>query len=240
MQAVTPISAVIAKPSFQQQTKSAVLESGNVPATFRHSGLYLNHIIEQGVRILALEENRAFLIDGYRLPIYQQLAAYFTGDYSLFGQQLNPNKGLLIFGGFGVGKSLMMRLFRENAIQSYRVISSREIASQYRESGTFAKYKAPFWNNYSHCHFGQRTIGLCIDDAGAETIASHFGNALNVIAEILQDRYDKPELRGPMTHIITNATTVELKDAYGPRVYNRLQQLFNVVTFDEEATSLRE
>lgn len=239
MQAVT-INAVVANPLYQQQARRDPSVTGNIPATFTSAGLYLNHIIEQGVRILAQEENRPFVIDGYRLPIYQQLAAYFSGDYTLFGQKINPNKGLLIFGGFGVGKSLMMRLFRENASQSFRIISSREIASQYRETGSYAKYKQCFRNQYSQHYFGQRTIGLCIDDAGAETIASHYASTVNVIAEILQDRYDKPELRGAMTHIVTNATLEELKEAYGPRVHNRLKQLFNVVAFDEEANSLRE
>ena len=189
---------------------------------------------------MAEEEDKPFFIDGHRLPIYQQLAAYFSNDYSYFRCGLDQQKGLLIFGGFGVGKSLMMRLFRVNTLQSFRIVGSRAIRDQYRTTGNYSDYTRAFQNKISAQYFGQANIGLCIDDAGAETVVSHYNNTANVIAEIIQDRYERPALRGPMTHIITNATTNELREAYGPRVYSRLRQLFNIIAFDETATDLRE
>ena len=207
--------------------------------TFDTAPQFLAWVIERGTKVLQLEEGREFTLDGENLEVYQNLASYFTGDYQIWPCSLDRRKGLLIFGRYGCGKSLMMRLFGQNPRQSFRIVSSRAIAEDYRLNNDMAPHKAAIPNYSSSKFFGHSVLGLCIDDMGAESERSNYGNVSNVIAEIIQDRYDIPALRGPMTHIVTNATPKQLRKAYGERVYDRLRGLFNIVEFPEDATSRR-
>lgn len=207
---------------------------------FENAGQFLNFVMGQGVNRLMLEEERAFVLDGQNLEVFQQVAGYFVRDRATFGCSLDFNKGLLMFGAYGVGKSFMMRLFASNPRQSYRVVSSRHIAEDFRLNGNICQYQSAFLNDCSGKFFGQREIGLCIDELGAENDrVANFGNRSNVVAELLQDRYENRQLRGTMTHAVTNQQPHELRDAYGPRVYDRLKQLFNIVEFPDDATSRR-
>ncbi|WP_143092729.1 hypothetical protein [Arsenicibacter rosenii] len=206
---------------------------------FSNAGEFFAYIIDQGTKRMRLEEDKEFTLNQFSLYEYQQLASYFMQDRATFGCKLDFRKGLLVFGAYGVGKSWMMRLFANNPRQSYRVVSARFIAEDFRLNGTIYQYQHVFLNDSSGKFFGQREIGLCIDEAGAESERASYGNRSNVIAELIQDRYENRQLRGTMTHIVTNHTRDELKNAYGPRVYDRLRQMFNVIEFDPDAPSRR-
>lgn len=178
------------------------------------------------------------ILDAYCLNIYQQLASYFSGDYKTFPCNLNPRKGILLVGNYGVGKTLAMRLFANNPVRPYRLVSSRSISEAYRLNGDVCEYRQRFQNPSSTKFFGHAELGLCIGDFGAERVDSrNYGSGFSV-GDVILDRYDNAQLRG-WTHAETNGTPAELMDAYGPRVNDRLFEMFNVLKFPDDAPSRR-
>jgi DNA replication protein DnaC len=186
-----------------------------------------------------------FPLDETKEPHYaaivKKLCYYFSmdrrfneGDYSLL-------KGILLFGGVGVGKTTLMQVFQRNSAYSYRVISCREVESQFAQDGIEAIER--FSKNYpiavNSNPYGHQEIGYCFDDLGTENaVTKHFGNAKNVMADILLNRYDN-KLTPQATHITTNLSLEEIEKFYGTRVLDRIAENFNILTFDTDAKSRR-
>ncbi|RYC70093.1 ATP-binding protein [Spirosoma sordidisoli] len=203
------------------------------------AGELLAYVVQQGNAMYERGDlENPFVLDGYRLHVYQQLAAYFSGDYTTFPCTLKPKRGILLVGGYGVGKTLAMRLFANNPVRSYRLVSSRSISEAFRLNGDVCEYKQKIANPCSTKFFGQLDLGLCIGDFGAErSDGKHYGSGFSV-GDLLLDRYENNQLRG-WTHAETNGSPADLMNAYGPRVNDRLFEMFNVVRFPEDTPSFR-
>lgn len=72
-----------------------------------------------------------------------------------------------------------------------------------------------------------KPLSRCFDDFGAEGDAYHYGNKVNVMEEILQDRYEAFGRYGMRTYITTNLNEEEIEGAYGTRVISRLREMCN-------------
>ncbi len=199
----------------------------------------LDFITTQGKQF-ADKEGWTFALDDINRPVYTLLAQYFAQDPAFEEQGYSLRKGLLVFGNIGTGKTTMMQLFSVNTRQSYTIYSCRRISDLYTEQGNEIIQRASsiIPSMYATQYFGQQHLALCLDDLGTENTASHFRNQKNVIAEIIQNRYENTELRG-MTHITTNLTANEIRTTYGERVYDRLREMMNVISYSAEAESRR-
>lgn len=159
------------------------------------------------------------------------LCHYFTGDTRFDG---DLSKGLALFGNVGCGKTSLMKFFAHNQVHSFRVISMLQVVGEYKsqskeDSGEGAMRK--YFNNATAATnpFGHAERGYCFDDVGTEEIpAQHYGNKMNVFAEIIQMRH----LNVVCTHFSSNKDPKELEESYGSRVYDRLREMFNIITFD--------
>lgn len=182
-----------------------------------------------------------FLFDYFCTPISdsEEIAlkqeAWFSEKYP--GKSLY--KGILIQGNVGSGKTSMMNLFNKNIHQSFIMLSCREIAAQYAEKGTpvIKMYSRPISCDHKE-NFGQNELGICYDDMGAEKNMKYFGNEANVMEEIMQNVYDKPEMRRKI-YITTNLTADDLNNDYGIRVVSRMREMFNVIILPETAPDRR-
>lgn len=176
-------------------------------------------------------------VDDDNVTIVQELCKYFTEDPTFNG---NLNKGLLLAGGVGVGKTSMMKFFMKNQRLSYRMESCREVETRFSEQGDqyvyFCSFLVPIPINADS--FGHQAIGFCFDDVGTEANAKHYGKEKNVIAEIILNRYDN-KLPNIATHITTNLTAQELFNQYGSRVTDRMKEMFNIITFKPGTKSRR-
>lgn len=176
-------------------------------------------------------------IDEFNQAIVIQLCHYFSGDERFTG---DPRKGLLLVGGVGIGKSTMMQFFSRNQVASYRLMSCRDIESDFSSDGEKSvqacSYNIDIATNSDP--FGHKVMGYCFDDLGTEANGKHFGKEKNVMAEILLNRYDN-QLEGKYTHITTNLTADEIKNQYGSRVTDRMREMFNLIIFDKNAKSRR-
>lgn len=180
---------------------------------------------------------RAFIVDDDNVLIIQNLCFYFSNDARFTG---DANKGLLLVGGVGIGKTTLMEFFKQNQKFSYRVLSCREIESDFSSEGEksvqYCSYNVPIAVNSNP--FGHQEIGFCFDDLGTEANAKHYGKEKNVMAEIILNRYDN-QLPRYCTHITTNLTADQIREQYGSRVTDRMREMFNIITFDKNAKSRR-
>lgn len=179
---------------------------------------------------------REFVIDKFNEPIMILLCQYFTGSKN----GLDPNKGLFLFGGVGVGKTEMMGMFCLNQKQSYGIFSCNEIVEDFIQSGQEEIgrfYTMP--RTYANHPFGQQFNGFCFDDLGTETIpAAHYADKKNVMADIILARYSNA-LPFNATHITTNLSKEEITANYGSRVLDRMREMFNLIEFPTDAKSRR-
>lgn len=163
--------------------------------------------------------------------ILKKLMAYAIRDEEYCKEHgIDPDKGILLVGTIGCGKTSLMQLFNviTHPHRRYIVKPTRAIAGEFLQNGyeTIIKY-------------GSTDKIYCFDDLGIESNKKHFGNESNVMAEILLNRYDLLRNRGIITHATTNLNANELEKLYGNRVRSRLREMFNLITFPEDAKDLR-
>ncbi len=152
-----------------------------------------------------------------------QLLAYAIRDEDVCKKHnLDLDKGILLIGKVGSGKTALMDIFRLIHFRDhqYTLKSTREIAKEFNIGGYEILNK-----------YGKTNKIICFDDLGVEQNIKHFGNDCNTMAEILLSRYDLMKYEGIITHATTNLNADELEKMYGNRVRSRLREMFNLITF---------
>ncbi|WP_445752753.1 ATPase [Polaribacter sp.] len=150
--------------------------------------------------------------------------------------QINLDKGILLSGPIGCGKTSIMHLLKpfSNHCKDYKIKTCREISFE------FAKHGYEALSPYTQKSNRQtRLSGYCFDDLGAEQQIKHFGNDCNVMAEILITRYEHFIENKSITHITTNLSASEIENVYGNRLRSRMRNMFNVVSFDSNSKDKR-
>ena len=139
--------------------------------------------------------------------------------------EIDFNKGILLLGPVGSGKTSLMTLIRDFFPTSFRPIlkSTREVSYEFIKEG----YEIID-------QYGKSDKVFCFDDLGVESSLKHYGNECNTMGEILLSRYDQFIQFGTITHVTTNLNSVELEKMYGVRVRSRLREMFNLITFPKE------
>jgi len=144
--------------------------------------------------------------------------------------EIDFNKGILLLGPVGSGKTSLMTLIRDFFPTSYRPIlkSTRQVSYEFIKEG----YEIID-------QYGKSDKVFCFDDLGVESSLKHYGNECNTMGEILLSRYDQFIQFGTITHVNTNLNSVELEKMYGVRVRSRLREMFNLITFPKETQDKR-
>ncbi|MCQ2608754.1 MAG: AAA family ATPase [Bacteroidales bacterium] len=154
----------------------------------------------------------------------QQFIEYsFNPDYE------NKEKGILLIGSTGVGKTMLMQMFMDfvsvypiyishnNDLLNARMIkrTAQEIANYYKENGEIEEML-------------ERFVILWIDDMGSEDVVNHFGNKRNVIEDLIFTRAE----RGLYTFATTNIS--KFSDIYGDRTVSRMNRMFFPVVMENK------
>ena len=184
-----------------------------------------------------------FELDQYSGPVLEAICLYFTTDerFLELDEAYSFEKGILLFGNVGCGKSEIMKILEWNQKASYQCCSCADIAREHSTKGynQFDKYTNPAPNHStSQRFFGHELLGWCFDDIGFETEARHFGKATNIMAEILHKSYENPKMRGRI-HGTTNLSSEELLRYYGTRITSRMRESFNVIAYHKDAPDRR-
>ncbi len=179
------------------------------------------------------------IVEKERLDDYKTLLCYFTQDERFFScRNLSKksipsfDKGLCLIGGYGNGKSSIMKAL-SNALKYYRVrqfrfYTANQVVDQFEGCETTHDKKS-FWRTFSNGT-------MCFDDVKTERDASNFGK-YNIFKDIIERRYDfdsrtfmtcnyHPSNPGDL-----EAALSEFGDRYGARVYDRLFEMFNIIEF---------
>ncbi len=164
------------------------------------------------------------------LDIVYRLSVYMIKDAEAcekFG--IDPDKGILLTGPVGCGKTTIMKLVRHLVphVRPYEIIPARNVTFGFNNIGY--RIIEDYGNN-----------GLYLfDDIGVEPIGRHFGKDCNVIGEILLSRHELYLKNRTKTHGTTNLNADELEERYGKRVRSRMREMFNLIAFKKDAEDKR-
>lgn len=184
--------------------------------------------------------DRELKIDLDNQEIFRLLCLYFTHDERFELEGYSFKKGICLFGGVGVGKTTILKMMSRNQVQSYVMKMCRAVEDEFSQDGDgiLKKYGVFVQASANSDPFGHQVLGYCFDDLGTEPMARYYGKDVNVMTEIILNRYDN-ELPFNQTHITTNLSVGEIAQRYGTRVTDRMRQMFNLFSFPEGAKSRR-
>lgn len=203
------------------------------------------HMVIDVNNIKAIEKakslgKRFFLLDEWNRNQFHLLCLYYSNDsrFEAAGDNFSLNKGIMMFGDFGCGKTSLISLFSSNPHKPFRISDCNDIADEYQKLGpdVIDKYGS-LQSAYPQLTFGYNQIGRCFDDLGAENEKKSYGNKANVLQEVLLKIYRQKIFH--LTSITTNLTRPEIEDFYGERLGSRLYEMFNVITFSPDAPDRR-
>ncbi len=188
-------------------------------------------------KVLIYLEAKGRMLFGKHFKIYEEdknvllrLCNYMVKDYencSKYG--IDPDKGILLTGPVGCGKTSLMRLIRHIVPHRrlYELIPARNVSFGFNHIG----FK--IIEDYGNGRF------YCFDDLGVEPLGRHFGKDCNVMGEIILSRYELFLSSKIPTHATTNLNAEELEERYGKRVRSRMRQMFNLIAFDKNTKDKR-
>ncbi|WP_103072262.1 P-loop NTPase family protein [Aquimarina sediminis] len=211
------------------------------------------HLWKLFKRAFLVHAGRHFIETPDSLANIAPLIEYFVSDPSFFtrkhlirsidGQLLHPSfdKGLLIVGGYGNGKTTIMQAF-ELLFSYYQMpmrfkgYTTHDLVTWYERIGSDLTYRESSKYQFYHCL--TTVLGLYLDDVKKEREASNYGK-VNLIREVLEKRYNQKKLKtyltcnyreGDTTEDVEDALT-EFGEKYGGHIYDRLFEMFNIIEF---------
>jgi len=183
--------------------------------------------------ILEMTERYGWDIDEWNEFQLKQIACYFSGEkeFELMGDGFSQKKGLLLFGPVGCGKTTVLKVLQKNSFNPFRFVSCRKVADEFAIMGhnAISEYSQNIQVSRREW-YGHNSISLCFDDLGTESEKKNFGNQVNVMAEIILNRYDNIEQKNK-TMITTNLSADDMRDYYGARAVSRMREMFNIIEF---------
>lgn len=158
-----------------------------------------------------------------------QKVLMFFAQYHLYKYENapKPEKGLLITGPAGRGKTMMAKLLALRF--EIEMFPMDEIDREYSMNPERC------WNEHPVVFRNYET--LILDDVGAEAGSKHYGNA-PVLSSLLLGLYDRWCNYGKLTIVTTNLTMATggrvpgVLDVLGERIYSRFNEMFEFVRFN--------
>jgi len=183
--------------------------------------------LKQGIISIAKNEVSDFEMNDYLKQIFNNLFLYFTGNGGY-----DMNKGIYLYGDFGVGKTVTMLIFRKFLASyfpfnsnGYGFVSVEKLAEHYKSEGNLLRYgrnKDEFFN-------------LCINEFGKEVDEKYYGtNIQNTINSLLMVRYELFQENKILTHATSNFHPSTL-DCFDNALMDRFKEMFNFVELKGES-----
>ena len=128
---------------------------------------------------------------------------------------LNIEKGILVKGKSGLGKTEIIRAIAANPIRPIKIISILDICDEVKENG--------------FCELNTKER-ILIDDVGTEPeVINHFGTKVNWFKDFIEKYYLHADGNFSKLLITTNLTGDDFEARYGLRVRSRMREMFNVI-----------
>ena len=183
-------------------------------------------ILKAGIMSIANEIVPDFVLSDEMKELYGELFLYFTGNESKY----NLNKGIYLYGDYGVGKTVTMRIFSK-FLQKYfnfgsnnfGITSLEEIAEYYKTNGNLLKYGRNFEDGKLIAYH------KCINEFGKPLDEKHYGtNIQNVLNSMLMLRYELFQEKHAITHTTSNFHPNKLS-CFDNALLDRFKEMFNFI-----------
>lgn len=152
-----------------------------------------------------------------KLPTIKAICFFVSRDDRFIDElKFDSQKGLLIRGPSGTGKTHLVRCVEKNPLNPVLTLSMLDITDKIKADGEFKV-------NVN----GEKLIYL--DDVGTEeAIVNHYGTKISWFKNFIEGIYLKTKC---FNHLIitTNLNFKGIEDYYGFRVASRMREMFNVV-----------
>lgn len=147
---------------------------------------------------------------------------------------INCNKGILINGPIGCGKTTMFKILQRliPIEESYLIKGCHKIALEFSIQGYHTI------DHYTNRNF-LGSHNLMFDDLGSEKNIRFYGNECNLLEEIISLRYDSFVNHKIKSHFTTNIVSSQIEAMYGKRIRSRLRSMVNVISFPENLADKR-
>lgn len=204
-----------------------------------HSRLLL-HIAD---RVVMAPQHRKFIVDDNNRQVIRFLLYYFND--SPLAEEVFPNRGyklhknIMLQGGVGVGKTMLMQIFSEYMKQTknprfFHNVSVTQMVNHYSVHNDIDSY---LYNIRDSRSFQGKPENICLNDIGVENRPFYGIDTTTIIHDFLHARNEiwanGGEYDRRFAHLTTNLTTDQLKklfeakDAYG-RVIDRFKT-YNII-----------
>lgn len=175
-----------------------------------------------------------FVLDESNEKIIYTVLLYFLKDrlfhkYGIIKNDASLEKGLLIYGDYGVGKTELFKIIRKIGRDlckfNYYDFWFPEISA-----GSFIEEYMASTNQLESNFRLEKFYGgkLYIDDLGFEKKAF---NRDEVLGDVLFER----NRHGATSYVTTNLTPAALSERYGERIGDRLPEMFNIISWRGES-----
>jgi DNA replication protein DnaC len=168
--------------------------------------------------------NREYIIDQHNKKLIEFFILYFAEDQSFnkVFEKHSLNKGILLIGKCGTGKTATFRIFKEIVKHSrknaFSIISSNKVVKEYElNTSSFDKYASR---------------KFCFDDFGTENISKYYGKTEEIFKTLLEERYINFIEKDLKPYLTTNLSIEQIKQRYGERLHSRIFEMFNIILLD--------
>ena len=185
---------------------------------------------------IELYGKRFKIIESDHQLIYKLIAYFLKDEIICYQLDIDLNKGLLLSGPIGCGKTSLMNLMKYITPTDHKFYLKpcRDISFEFIQDGYDVIHKYSKGKLYQ-----SEPKTICFDDLGTENNLKYYGNECNVMAEILLSRYDIFISKNIQTHITTNLSASEIETHYGNRVRSRMRAMFNLIAYDKTIVDKR-
>jgi len=233
----------------QEEIEEAIHRAKGIKDAKLKQSAYLKKLTEpkqyprftyETLRAAVIAKYPGYIIDQYNQDIFEILCMYFSGDpaFELQGEDFSLEKGIMLYGAVGCGKTTLMKMFAINSFRPFAISACRVIADDYAIDGASSLYKySEMKKVFPEQNYGIPEIGRCFDDLGTEDNKTNYGNKVNVMQDVFYKIYDNGLIGN--FHVTTNIIGDEIEQHYGARIRSRTREMFNVLTFDTDAKDRR-
>lgn len=175
---------------------------------------------EDALMLLTAAYEREVKLRGMKCEIPDVVVSYLQQIAQMMTSR-STKCGILLCGNCGNGKTTTMNAFL--SVSKYLAPPGIDIES------TSARRISQIAKDEEIMKAAKGIKVLCIDDMGLEpTEILDYGNAINPVIEIMEQRY-RQQL---FTFITTNLTPKQIREKYGDRIADRFNEIMKCIVYD--------